>query len=167
MLNKLQKTAEVLFDVNKVPMGKRGFITHKIPKKATEIHSFTIGSSGAGKSRHMLFRIERAIERGDGVALIDPKGDIYRLLLKSIYDKIIQMRKRVKKLMIKYCPKCGSTNIFFASVFSSSAKPSILKCARKKWRRIPRPQCRCALYDPKRNSTGAVPLFQTIPVWEP
>ncbi|MBS3765239.1 type IV secretory system conjugative DNA transfer family protein [Candidatus Bipolaricaulota bacterium] len=100
MLNKLEKTAEVLFGGDKVPMGKKGFRTHKIPKEATRIHSFTVGSSGTGKSRHMLFRIERALERGEGIGLIDPKGDIYRLLLKSIYDKIRNGENLAKRLVL-------------------------------------------------------------------
>jgi len=87
MKDKLKRTVKVIFGGDGVPVGKAGFWTKTIPEGARKIHSFTCGASGVGKSHHLLFRLNQAIDRGEGVGLIDPKGDLYLELLKSIYEK--------------------------------------------------------------------------------
>ncbi len=100
MKKKLKKTAEVLFGGDKVPVGKQGLRTKKVSAEARKIHSFTLGSSGVGKSRLLLHRINQAIDRGEGVGVIDPKGDLYRYLLKAIYVKIKNGKNLANKLVL-------------------------------------------------------------------
>ncbi|MCF7889862.1 type IV secretory system conjugative DNA transfer family protein [Candidatus Bipolaricaulota bacterium] len=101
MKKKLKKTAEVIFGNNeRVPVARQGFRTKTIPAEAREVHSVTTGASGVGKSHLLMHRIMTAIERDEGVGVIDAKGDLYTYLLKAIYDKIRNGKKLANKLVL-------------------------------------------------------------------
>ncbi|MEP6670190.1 MAG: type IV secretion system DNA-binding domain-containing protein [Chthoniobacter sp.] len=71
-------------------------ITHplRLPWEARDRHIWTVGATGTGKSSLLLRLIRQDIEAGEGVALIDPHGDLFEQVLASI------PRKRVKDVVL-------------------------------------------------------------------
>jgi hypothetical protein len=53
-------------------------------------HCYTIGASGTGKSTLLYSMIMQDINRDEGVTVIDPHGDLYDSVLKSIPEKRIK-----------------------------------------------------------------------------
>lgn len=56
----------------------------RFPDADRDRHCYVVGSTGCGKSSLLLNMIRQDIEAGEGVAVIDPHGDLYRDVLASI-----------------------------------------------------------------------------------
>jgi Helicase HerA, central domain len=61
----------------------------RLPSEARDRHSWILGSTGVGKSSLLLRMIRQDIESGEGVALVDPHGDLFEQVLASIPPKRI------------------------------------------------------------------------------
>lgn len=55
-----------------------------LPTAGRATHLFAIGGTGSGKSSFLAGLIKQDIEAGEGVALIDPHGDLYEQTLRAI-----------------------------------------------------------------------------------
>lgn len=66
----------------------------RMPCEARDRHCWVVGATGTGKSSLLLRLIRQDIEAGEGVALIDPHGDLFEHVLASI------PRKRVKDVVL-------------------------------------------------------------------
>jgi|WetSurMetagenome_2_1015567.scaffolds.fasta_scaffold01024_8 hypothetical protein len=56
--------------------GKQEFQMAKIAEKDRATHFYVIGASGTGKTKFLEFLIRQDIEKGNGLAVIDPHGDL-------------------------------------------------------------------------------------------
>ena len=61
----------------------------RLPAEARDRHLFALGGTGCGKSTLLLNLIRQDIEAGEGVALIDPHGDLFEQVLASIPSRRI------------------------------------------------------------------------------
>ncbi len=61
----------------------------RLPSAARDRHLFALGGTGCGKSTLLLNLIRQDIEAGEGVALIDPHGDLFEQVLASIPSRRI------------------------------------------------------------------------------
>ena len=60
-----------------------------LPTEARDRHCWLVGATGTGKSNLLLRMLRQDIEAGEGVALIDPHGDLFEQILESIPPKRI------------------------------------------------------------------------------
>lgn len=60
-----------------------------LPTEVRDRHCWLVGATGTGKSSLLLRMIRQDIESGEGVALIDPHGDLFEQVLASIPPKRI------------------------------------------------------------------------------
>lgn len=67
-----------------VSIGEKDIKTLGIEPKQFQKHTYIIGKTGTGKTSVLKTMIENRMESGDGLALIDPHGDIYKKVLKSV-----------------------------------------------------------------------------------
>src|SRR4051812_39771247 len=73
--------------LSKIPIGQHGpmsLLTYKIHKRELANHGHVIGKSKAGKSRFLAKMNINLIKAGYGVTLIDPAGDLAKLVLKTL-----------------------------------------------------------------------------------
>ena len=56
----------------------------RLPIASRDRHTYIVGATGTGKSTLLARMIGEDIERGEGVVLLDPHGDLYRKILKAI-----------------------------------------------------------------------------------
>ena len=62
----------------------------RVPCEARDRHVWCVGATGTGKSSLLLRMIRQDIETGEGVALIDPHGDLFEHVLASIPAKRVK-----------------------------------------------------------------------------
>jgi len=62
----------------------------RLPSEARDRHCWVVGATGTGKSSLLLRMIRQDIEAGEGVALIDPHGDLFEHVLASIPPKRVK-----------------------------------------------------------------------------
>lgn len=62
----------------------------RLPCEARDRHCWLVGATGTGKSSLLLRMIRHDIESGEGVALIDPHGDLFEHVLASIPPKRVK-----------------------------------------------------------------------------
>src|ERR1043165_6695470 len=58
-----------------------------IKKKDRRYHMYAIGKTGMGKSTLLLNLVRQDIENGEGVALLDPHGDLAEKVLELLPDE--------------------------------------------------------------------------------
>ena len=67
-----------------VSIGEKDAKTLGIEPKQFQKHTYIIGKTGTGKTSVLKTMIENRMASGDGLALIDPHGDIYKKVLQSV-----------------------------------------------------------------------------------
>ncbi len=66
-----------------------------LSKEARDVHTHVIGLSRQGKSYFLEHLIRQDIERGDGVCVIDPHGELYRNMVDWCAANDMQHRRRI------------------------------------------------------------------------
>ena len=77
-----------------------------IRKKDRRYHMYVVGKTGVGKSTLLLNMIKQDIENGEGMALLDPHGDLVEKALKTIPES------RIKDL-IYFNPQYKEQSLYF------------------------------------------------------
>lgn len=72
------------FDTANITVGEKDGKTLGIEPKQFQKHTYIIGKTGTGKTSVLKAMIQNRMESGDGLALIDPHGDIYEKVLQEI-----------------------------------------------------------------------------------
>ncbi len=72
------------YDTNNITAGEKDGKTIGIELKQFQKHTYIIGKTGTGKTSVLKAMIQNRMESGDGLALIDPHGDIYKKVLQEI-----------------------------------------------------------------------------------
>lgn len=72
------------YDTNNITVGEKDGKTIGIEPKQFQKHTYIIGKTGTGKTSVLKAMIQNRMESGDGLALIDPHGDIYKKVLQEI-----------------------------------------------------------------------------------
>ena len=76
----------------------------RLPRESRDRHSYIVGGTGTGKSTLLSRLIRDDMDRGDGVILLDPHGDLYN----EIVDHVPPHRRsdviRIDPLNAEACP---------------------------------------------------------------
>lgn len=72
------------FDTTNVSIGMKRNKTIGLAINQFQKHTYIIGKTGTGKTSVLKKMIENRMDSGDGLALIDPHGDIYKKVLQSV-----------------------------------------------------------------------------------
>lgn len=56
----------------------------RLPRESRDRHTYIVGGTGTGKSTLLLRMIREDMERGEGVILVDPHGDLYRQAMNAV-----------------------------------------------------------------------------------
>ena len=86
--NRLTEIWKYLAGENRISCGKSGFRTYKLSQSDRSIHGLILGASGTGKSRLALHLATESLRVGEGVGLVDPKGDLFQKYLCAIYKHL-------------------------------------------------------------------------------
>lgn len=89
---------------NKINCGKSGLKTYKLSKADRSIHGLVLGSSGSGKSRLALHLATQSMEQGEGVGVVDPKGDLYQRFLEAIHEHVRKQKVTPKGKYVLFDP---------------------------------------------------------------
>lgn len=82
-----------------------------LPTEGRSRHSYIVGATGTGKSTLLLNLVRQDLEAGEGLALIDPHGDLFEQVLMAI------PRHRIDDVvLIEPCRGCRVPGINFLSI---------------------------------------------------
>lgn len=87
-LDRVKAIWQHLSGKNKIECGKRGLKTYRLSEANRSIHSITLGASGSGKSRLAQHLAAQSMKMGEGVSIVDPKGDLYQNFLEVVYKHL-------------------------------------------------------------------------------
>jgi len=69
------------------PMGTADGEKVRLPRESRDRHTYIVGATGTGKSTLLLRMISEDIQRGEGVILLDPHGDLASAVLEAVPAK--------------------------------------------------------------------------------
>src|SRR3954447_10009654 len=91
--------------LKRIPIGQHGplnLLTHRVDKKDLENHGHVIGKSKSGKSRFLASLYINLIKAGYAVTLIDPAGDLAKLILRTLVAEGYFRQPDAKKKLLYY-----------------------------------------------------------------
>lgn len=81
-----QYITQLAYKKDNITLGEKFNNTVGLEPHQFQKHTYIIGKTGTGKTSVLKTMIENRMESGDGLALIDPHGDIYKKVLQSVPD---------------------------------------------------------------------------------
>lgn len=81
-----QYVTQLAYKKDNVALGEKFENLIGIESKQFQKHTYIIGKTGTGKTSVLKTMIQNRMESGDGLALIDPHGDIYKKVIEQVPD---------------------------------------------------------------------------------
>lgn len=91
-LERLKSIWQHMSGRNKITCGKSGMRTLRLSQSDRNVHAIGLGASGCGKSQFARQLALGSLSKGEGLGIVDPKGDLYKDLLKDLYHHVREQK---------------------------------------------------------------------------